>query len=246
MKDTSYRANIAYTSLRASIGNDWYFDSGCSRHMIGVRAFLSNIKPYSNCHVTFGDGVKTKIIGKGHLNYPGLSCLTEALLVEGLTANLISISQLCDLNLHVNFTRDKCVVINEEHDELMKGTRFQDNCYMWSPVKDSQVTKCLLSNVDEVELWHQKLGHLNLKSMHKIVSEKATVGLPELKIVEGKICGDCQIGKQVKKSHKMVQHLTTSRVLELLHMDLMGHMQVESLGGKRYVFVCVDDFSRYT
>ena len=44
----------------------------------------------------------------------------------------------------------------------------------------------------------------------------------------------------------MVQHLTTSRVLELLHMDLMGPMQVESLGGKRYVFVCVDDFSRYT
>ena len=44
----------------------------------------------------------------------------------------------------------------------------------------------------------------------------------------------------------MVQHLTTSRVLELLLMDLMGPMQIESLGGKRYVFVCVDDFSRYT
>ena len=48
-----------------------------------------------------------------------MSCLTEALLVEGLTANLIIISQLCDLNLHVNFTRDKCVVINEDQDELI-------------------------------------------------------------------------------------------------------------------------------
>ena len=60
--------------------------------------------------------------------------------------------------------------------------------------------------------------------MHKIVSENAIVGLPKLEIVEGKICGDFQVGKQVKKSHKMVQHLTTSRVLELLHMDLMGPM----------------------
>ena len=36
------------------------------------------------------------------------------------------------------------------------------------------------------------------------------------------------------------------RSLELLHMDLMGPMQVESLGGKRYAFVVVDDYSRYT
>ena len=98
--------------------------------------------------------MKAKIIGKGQLNYPGLSCLTEALLVEGLTANLISISQLYELNLHVNFTCDECVVINEEQDELMKGTRSQDNCYMWSPVKDSQVAKCLLSKADEAKLWH--------------------------------------------------------------------------------------------
>ena len=211
--------------------------------MTGVKSFLFNIQPYSNCHVTFGDGVKAKIIGKGQLNYPGLYCLTEALLVEGLNANLMSVSQLCDLNLRVNFTRDECVVINKEHDELMEGTRSQ---YMWSPVKDSQLTKCLLSKADEAKLWHQKLGHLNLRSMHKIVSKKAIVGLPNLKIVEGKICGDCQVGKQVKTSHKMVQHLTTSRVLELLHMDLMGPTQIESLSEKRYVFVCVDDFSRYT
>ena len=47
-------------------------------------------------------------------------------------------------------------------------------------------------------------------------------------------------------AHKLVQHTTTLRVLELLHMDLMGPMQVESMGGKRYVFVCVDDFSRFS
>jgi hypothetical protein len=44
----------------------------------------------------------------------------------------------------------------------------------------------------------------------------------------------------------MLEHHTTSKVLELLHVDLMGPMQVESLGGKRYAFVVVDDYSRYT
>ena len=47
-------------------------------------------------------------------------------------------------------------------------------------------------------------------------------------------------------SHPKSRHLTTSKVLELLHMDLMGPMQVESLGGKRYAYVVVDDFSRFT
>jgi hypothetical protein len=47
-------------------------------------------------------------------------------------------------------------------------------------------------------------------------------------------------------SHPMLKHQTTSKVLELLHMDLMGPMQVESLGGKRYALVVVDDYSRYT
>ena len=71
------------------------------------------------------------------------------------------------------------------------------------------------------------------------------MGIPKLKADLGKICGSCQLGKQVRIPHKVMQHPSTTRVLELLHMDLMGPMQVESLGGKRYVFVCVDDYSRF-
>lgn len=56
----------------------------------------------------------------------------------------------------------------------------------------------------------------------------------------------CWVGKQIKMSHKKFQHFTTTCVLELIHMDLMGPMQVESLGGKKYVFICIDDYSRYT
>ena len=47
-------------------------------------------------------------------------------------------------------------------------------------------------------------------------------------------------------SHKVLQYLVTTRVLELLHMDLMGPMHIESIGKKRYAFVCVDDFSHYS
>ena len=38
----------------------------------------------------------------------------------------------------------------------------------------------------------------------------------------------------------------TSRPLELLHFVLMGPARVQSLGGKKYILVVVDDFTRYT
>jgi hypothetical protein len=82
--------------------------------------------------------------------------------------------------------------------------------------------------------------------MKKAISSEAIRRLPDLKIVEESICGECQIGKQTRMSHPRLKHQITSKVLELLHMDLMGPMQVESIGGKRYAFIVVDDFSRFT
>ncbi|XP_065617173.1 uncharacterized protein LOC136062257 [Quercus suber] len=54
------------------------------------------------------------------------------------------------------------------------------------------------------------------------------------------------MGKQTKANHHKVNVITTSRCLELLHVDLMGPTRTESLGEKRYIMVVVDDFSRYS
>jgi hypothetical protein len=172
--------------------------------------------------------------------------LENVLQVKGLTVNLISISQLCDQGLKVNFTKLECLVSNEEDEVLMKGTKSKDKCYLWVTQEEAHVATCLVSKEDEVQLWHQKLGHLNLRGMKKVVTVEAIRGLPKLKIAEGNICGECQNGKQTRMSHPKLEHQVTSKPLELLHMDLMGPMQVESSGGKRYAFVVVDDFTRYT
>lgn len=60
------------------------------------------------------------------------------------------------------------------------------------------------------------------------------------------MCGPCRVGKQIRSAHKKVDKLTTKRPLELLHMDLMGRTKVVSIGGKKYIFLTVDDFSRLT
>lgn len=176
----------------------------------------------------------------------GLPKLDDVIHIKGLTVNLINISQLCNQILKFNFTKSKCLVTNEKNEVLMRGVRSKDNCYLWVPQETTYSSTCLIPREDEVKLWYQKLGHLNLKGMEKIMSKKAIRGLPKLKIKEGKVCGECRIRRQTNMSHPKLQHHTTSKILELLHMDLMGPMQVESIGGKRYVYVVVNDFSRFT
>ena len=71
-------------------------------------------------------------------------------------------------------------------------------------------------------------------------------GLPSLHFIKDTICEDCAKGKQTKSSFKSIHEVSTSKPLQLLHLDLFGPMRVTSLGGKHYVFVIIDDFSCFT
>jgi hypothetical protein len=95
--------------------------------MTGVEKYLKDIKTYTTSYVTFGDGAKGKIKGIGRLHNNGIPNLDDVLLVKGLEANLISISQLCDQGLKVDFTKNECLVTIDKGELLMKGERSKDN-----------------------------------------------------------------------------------------------------------------------
>ena len=72
------------------------------------------------------------------------------------------------------------------------------------------------------------------------------MGIPKLSRVNNVVYRPCQLRKQMKAKHLSTQASTSSRPLELLHLDLIGITRTESFGGKRYIMVVVDDFTRYT
>ena len=69
--------------------------------MTGNKRLLSNVLLSSLDLVTFGDGAKRRFLRLGSLNVPNLKKLRDVLFVDGLKANLIHISQLCDQYLFV-------------------------------------------------------------------------------------------------------------------------------------------------
>jgi hypothetical protein len=64
--------------------------------MTGEKKYLKELRPLSQGRVTFGDGGKGNVKSIGRLVGPDSSCLDYLLLVEGLTANLVNISQICN------------------------------------------------------------------------------------------------------------------------------------------------------
>ncbi|XP_022891908.1 uncharacterized protein LOC111406762 [Olea europaea var. sylvestris] len=162
---------------------------------------------------------------------------------EGLKSNLLSISQIYDADYEVSFVQKRCTVYDASGDVVLEGVRTSDNCYKVLPNSNYVYSS---AKIDMSELWHQRLGHVNYRSLFKLVKKKIVDGLPKIDQSENVVCKPCQQGKQLRMNHKRTSKILTNRPLELIHMNLMGPSRVESLGGKRYILVMVNDFSKYT
>ena len=69
-----------------------YLDNGYSRHMTRDCSLFKVFESKKGSNVTFGDGSKSQIKGKGIISLPGLPNIANVLYVEGLRVNLLSIS----------------------------------------------------------------------------------------------------------------------------------------------------------
>jgi len=143
-------------------------------------------------------------------------------------------------------SKKECNIFDSSGRWLMGGERTADNCYGLPCLTTDPQIFCNKATIDDSELWHQRLGHLNFSDMLKIAGREIVKDLPKMEKTGKGICGSCQLGKQTRATHKKTSGIRTSRNLELLHMDLMGPTRTASLGGKRHILVIVDDFSRYS
>ncbi|GJY42652.1 reverse transcriptase domain-containing protein [Tanacetum coccineum] len=107
---------------------------------------------------------------------------------------------------------------------------------------------CLFAKatIDESKLWHRRLGHVNFKTMNKLVKGNLVRGLPSKIFENDHTCVACQKGKQHKASCKAKLVSSISQPLQMLHMDLFGPTSVRSINHKTYCLVVTDDFSRFS
>nr|GEU53735.1 hypothetical protein [Tanacetum cinerariifolium] len=132
--------------------------------------------------------------------------------------------------------------------DLLTGSR-GNNLYTLS-LQDMMASSpiCLLSKASKTKswLWHRCLSHLNFGAINNLARQGLVGGLPKLKFEKDHLSSTCAMSKSKKISYKPKSEDTNQEKLYFLHMVLCGPMRIESVNGKKYILVIIDDYSRLT
>nr|GEY48999.1 hypothetical protein [Tanacetum cinerariifolium] len=212
-----------------------------------------DFKEFNGGYVAFGGNPKGgKILGKCKIKTGKLD-FDDVYFVKELKFNLFSFSQMCDKKNNVLFTDIECVVLSsniklpDENHVLLRVPR-ENNMYnvdLKNVVPLGDLT-CIFAKatLDESNHWHRRLGHINFKTMNKLVKDNLVRGLPSKIFKNNHTCVACKKGKQHRASCKSKPISSVSHPLQRLHIDLFRPTFVKSLNKKSYFQVFIDDYSR--
>jgi hypothetical protein len=95
------------------LDNMWLMDFGCSQHMTGNKKWFSILTPLSHKdYVTFRDDKKGKVLGTSIIRVNDHFTLNDVALMDKLSYNLLSVSQLVDADLDVLFRKSGSHVLD--------------------------------------------------------------------------------------------------------------------------------------
>nr|GEW24590.1 putative ribonuclease H-like domain-containing protein [Tanacetum cinerariifolium] len=154
-----------------------------------------------------------------------------------------------------SLTDTECLVLSpdfklpDESQVLLRVPR-ENNMYnvnLKNIVPSGDLT-CLFAKatIDESNLWHRRLGHINFKTINKLGKGNLVRGLPTKVFENENTCVVCKKGKQHRASCKTKPVSSIHQPLFRLNMDLFGTTFVKSLNKKIYCLVVTDDYSRFT
>nr|GEX90306.1 putative ribonuclease H-like domain-containing protein [Tanacetum cinerariifolium] len=206
-------------------------------------------------YVAFGGNPKGgKSTGKGKIKTGKLD-FDNVYFVKKLKFNHFSVSQMCDKKNIVLFTDTECLFLSSDFklpdkSQVLLRVPRENNMYnvnLKNIVPSGDLT-CLFAKatLDESNLWHRRLAHVNFKTFNKLVKGSLVRGLPTKFFENDNTCVACKKGKQHKASCKTKPISSIDQPLFRLHMDLFGPTFVKSLNKKSYRLVITDDYNRFT
>jgi hypothetical protein len=216
--------------------------------MTGEKMFTSYVKnKNSQDTIIFGDGNQGKVKGLGKIVITNEHSILNVFLVESLGYNLVSVSQLCHMGYNCLFTNVDVSVFKRSDGSLAFKGVLDGRLYLVDFSKENvDLDACLIAKTNMGWLWHYRLTYVGMKNLHNLLKGDHVLGLTDVCFEKDRPCAACQAGKQVGSTHRGKNVMTTSRPLELFHMDLFGPVAYLSIGGSKYGLVIVDEFLRFT
>ena len=185
-------------SVHVRRSNDWYYDSGCTKHMCNDRSKFSFINMAEEGHVVkLGNGATIPVVGTGEIQVitdkSRLVTLKEVLFIPQLFCNLLSGSQIHGKNMEITFPSsdsNTVIVKDSQGNMVMNGTKNKNGLYRMNMTSRKKLTHtkgisqhnkwvehtCESALVTE-DVWHQRLGHIARERIRRIRNGKQVDGL---------------------------------------------------------------------
>src|SRR3954471_11272046 len=217
--------------------------------MTGSKEIMTELNTTLNLsNVTYGDKSSSKVLGLGKVVVTPDIKLVDVMLVKTMGYNSLSVRALSYMGFSAFFHKDSVVLMWSNTLKVAFTGHVENELYVVDFAKVTTTTPmCLFGKTDMGWLWHRRLAHVNMRTLQSLHTGGHILGLKEtVSFAKDRLCRPCVEGKMHDIHHRRKTIISSKDILELLHVDLFGAIHDESLGGKKYCLVIVDDYSRYT
>ena len=171
--------------------------------------------------------------------------IKSVLHVPTITKNLVSVSQIVEQGMQVRFNHGGYFF--EKEGRLIARGRREGQMFILDSheIKTSMFAKGHKVDAD-IELWHKRIGHINLRKLKGMQTEGVVIKLPTFsgQEIEG-VCAAYQFGKQHRQLFLKERNISEG-LMDVIHSNVWGPAQTETFGGCQYYVTFIDDFSRHT
>ena len=243
---------VVETCLVEESNDLWVIDSGATNHVCVSLQGFKETRSLSDesLSLRMGDGslVLAEAVGDVHLYFDSFRFLVlrDCFYVPRLKRNLISVACLFKDSYSVSFSNK--VVIRKNKSFICSGW-MQNNLYFIKPKMDTLLNTEITENSKRLKtshsnktyLWHLRLGHISLDRIRRLARD-GPLDLHEVESMPR--CESCLEGKMTKRPFGS-KRKRVEEVLELVHSDVCGPMNIKARGGYEYYVTFIDDYSRY-
>lgn len=222
----------------------WYLDSGATDHMTGHQEWFESITEIDRS-VKIGDGSLLKATGVGdiyvlvNVNSKWTpTVLKNVMLVPELKINLFSVGAALEKGYTLVGDSETCRL--EKNGEVCALANRQGKIYVMDIKIDQTIACPSVSTTNSLMVWHEKLAHQHVNHVKNILKRFDISYSKDNNI----FCENCMNGKQ----HRLPFYSSSTKTTQpcnLVHADLCGPMETQSIGGTKFFLLIKDDFSHY-
>ncbi len=232
----------------------WILDSGATKYVVNDKTLLTNVKSIKPIQMLIANREKIKLNEVGQTNLVVNSNsqnrkkiqipLNEVIHAPQFSANLLSVSSMVEKGCTVIFNsteaiverdgktlmripkRGKLFILEQNRDEIVNS----NNCISMPLIQSQDNESREDENINKIEMWHKRLGHLGESEMKKLKATDAVHGLEQVSSSDiqnycGRnkpVCEPCVMGKMHRNAFGKYMPNPSKEILGRVFSDICG------------------------